>query len=95
MQSRMRKSFQDATLFVWLLEGQRDRPRESYKRRGRGGRRWHFDIAAICRKDGKKKFVELGMVRHDCGDCFGKCDFVSHFHDPFICAGPEGENVYQ
>jgi hypothetical protein len=62
---------------------------------GSGGRRRHFDLAAICRKDGKKKFVELGMVRHDCGDRFGKCDFVSHFHDPFICAGPEGENVYQ
>ena len=31
-------------------------------------------IAAICRKNGKKKIVEIGMVRHDCGDHFGKCD---------------------
>ena len=56
--------------------------------------RRHFAFAAICRKGGKEKIVEIGMVRHDCGDRFGKCDFVSHFHDPFVCAGPEGENGY-
>ncbi|MBR3922651.1 MAG: hypothetical protein IKJ45_06025 [Kiritimatiellae bacterium] len=30
--------------------------------------------AGVCRKGGKEKIVELGMVRHDCGDRFGKCD---------------------
>ena len=34
------------------------------------------NIADCCDKpeNGKKKIVELGMVRHDCGDRFGKCD---------------------
>ena len=50
--------------------------------------------AGVCRKGGKEKIVEPGMVRHDCGGRFGKCDFVSHFHNPFVCAGPEGENGY-
>ena len=30
--------------------------------------------SGVCRKGGKEKIVELGMVRHDCGDRFGKCD---------------------
>ena len=27
--------------------------------------------AGVCRKGGKEKIVELGMVRHDCGDSGG------------------------